>query len=305
MRVALLVPLQGCTAQRNLWSALGKCLRRAHPPQTPNDSGADSFAGSLVMVCLCFILMVLVAIYTANTAANMTATRLSTEVTSLADLQASARLVGSWEVRRGRRAAWPGRRALLLLACRAAAPLELQPPASMSCPNVQGAAVWPPGPHTFPTPSPSPLPLRRAMLSTCCSATCAPWGSPWTPPPRSAPSWTPWSAAPCRRLSWSAPRCRRGGKGRERGNGGERYRGPGGRGERRGPPSGSQRCLPSQPAASRPSCCACCAWQAMTWSLCQVKLVGQPFDVMVRNRGEKPRPAAAADCPPGVCPAPA
>ena len=45
---------------------------------------------------LCFILLVLVAIYTANTAANITTFRLSSSIASLSDLQNGNKVVGTW-----------------------------------------------------------------------------------------------------------------------------------------------------------------------------------------------------------------
>ena len=53
-----------------------------------------NFAGNLIIMIFAFMMLILVTLYTANTAANLTATRLSTNIRSVEDLP--GKRVGTW-----------------------------------------------------------------------------------------------------------------------------------------------------------------------------------------------------------------
>lgn len=65
--------------QRQIWTSLGR------PMQTV-DMRSHNFAGNLIIIVFSFSMLILVTLYTANTAANLTATRLTSTIRSVEDL---------------------------------------------------------------------------------------------------------------------------------------------------------------------------------------------------------------------------
>lgn len=64
-----------------------------HTTQT-TEMTSRNFAGNLIIMIFAFMMLILVTLYTANTAANLTATRLSTNIRSVEDLP--GKRVGTW-----------------------------------------------------------------------------------------------------------------------------------------------------------------------------------------------------------------
>lgn len=236
-------------------------------------------AGSLVLLVLCFVLMVLVALYTGACDALAEdgflppctcapgGCPVPLPKSRTCRLRRAPRSVPDCSQHRGQhdrhpdvlRGHQPGRLAGLWQA-------------GGHVGGTCGGCAMPWRPAALPGPACDTAPARggplerpppcRALCRTYCSATCALWATQWIPRRRSEPSWMPCWAAPCKQSCWSAPPCRRDG-------------GCGG-----GPPDEA---VGASATTSHPACPAPCP-QAMTWALCDVKLVGQPFDVMVREQ---------------------